>query len=205
MAEQSDRPDGARDLLAWYVNHSLDEDERARVERYLAQSERGRAEAVWLAQLKRDIDATIEIPPGDLGRARLMARLAAERESLGKIVDLPQRSARPRWIMPALALAATVVLAQAFVIGLLVHERGGYQTLSGPTATSGDQLQVTFNPAATERDIRALLTSVEAEIISGPGALGVYTVRVTGGRGDDAVKRLGERKELVQSVSIIRR
>jgi anti-sigma factor RsiW len=193
--------DDARELLAWYASGTLAPEERARVERLLAESPAARAELEWLRALKRDLPATLAIPAGDLGRARLMQRIAVERAG-PNVVALPRRPERSRWFAAAFALAASMLLAQAAVIGFLVHERGAsLAPLSGPPAASGDLLQVTFKPDATERDIRSLLGSVEAELVGGPGALGVYTVRVPAGRAGAAAGTLRGRADLVESVT----
>jgi anti-sigma factor RsiW len=197
MTEKSE----ARELLAWYAAGTLAPGDRGDVERLLAESPAARGELEWLRALKRDLPATLPIPAGDLGQARLMQRIAVERAG-PKVVALPRRAERPRWFAPAFALAASMLLAQAAVIGFLLHERdASLAPLSGPPAAAGDLLQVTFRPDATERDIRGLLGGVEAELVGGPGALGVYTVRVPAGRADAAAAALRGRADLVESVA----
>jgi anti-sigma factor RsiW len=197
MTEKSD----ARELLPWYAAGTLAPEARAGVERLLAESPAARAELEWLRAIRRDLPATLEIPAGDLGRARLMQRIAVERAG-PKVVELPRRRERPRWLAPAFALAASLLLAQGLVIGYLVHEReASLAPLGGTPATGGDLLQVTFRPDAAERDIRGLLGSIEAELVGGPGALGHYTVRVPAGRADAAAERLRARVDLVESVT----
>lgn len=202
MATEADGGRDARAALAWYVTGTLDAEERARVEAALAASPAARAEAAWLAAVKRDIGATVAIPAGDLGLARLMQRIAVERASAqGKVVALAPRVRRLRI---ALAAAATIVAAQAAVLGWLVHERADYAPLEAPAA-AGALLQVTFKPAATEADIRAALAAAGAEIVAGPGALGVYTLRVAPGRESEAADALARESRAVESVSVLRR
>jgi anti-sigma factor RsiW len=197
MAEKDD----ARELLAWYAAGTLAPAERAAVERLLAESPAARAELEWLRAIRRDLPATLTLPGGDLGQARLMQRIALDRAG-PKVVELPRRPERPRWFAPAFALAASMLLAQAAVVGYLFHERdAALAPLSGTPAASGDLLQVVFKPDAAERDIRGLLTSVDAELVGGPGALGVYTIRVPAGRADAAAAALRGRADLVESVA----
>jgi hypothetical protein len=95
-----------------------------------------------------------------------------------------------------------MLLAQAAVIGYLVHERNAaLAPLSGQPPASGELLQVVFKADATERDIRGLLASVDAELVGGPGALGVYTIRVPAGRADAAAAALRGRADVVESVA----
>jgi len=197
MAEKND----ARALLAWYAAGTAAPAERAAVERLLAESPAARAELEWLRAIRRDLPGTLPIAEGDLGQARLMQRIALERAG-PKVVELPRRPGRPRWFAPAFALAASMLLAQAAVIGYLVHERDAALTpLSGQPPAAGDLLQVAFRPDATERDIRGLLASVDAELVGGPGALGVYTIRVPAGRADAAAAALRGRTDVVESVT----
>lgn len=197
MTERND----ARELLDWYANGTLAPEARAAVERLLAESPAARAELEWLRALRRDLPATLAIPAGDLGEARLLQRIAVERAG-PKVVELPRRAERPRWFAPAFALAASLLVAQAALIGYLVHERdAALAPLSGAPAAGGDLLQVVFKPDAAERDLRALLAANGAELVGGPGALGVYTVRVPAGRADAAAAALRARTDLVESVT----
>ena len=145
----------ARELLPWYLNGTLDASRRQLVDEQLAQSAELRAELDWLRKLDSDIDETTSIPSGDLGLARLMSRISAEQE--GKVVPL-KRAERPRWLVPTLALAATIVIAQTLIIGVLVKDREEVLKPLGVSGVGkGTLLQVQFQPSATEAQIRELL------------------------------------------------
>jgi hypothetical protein len=75
--------------------------------------------------------------------------------------------------------------------------------LSGGTAAGGQLLQITFKPLATETQIRALLSSVQGEIVAGPGALGVYAVRVPDRQGAVALAKLRSDSTTVDSVVLL--
>ena len=98
---------------------------------------------------------------------------------------------------PALALGvAAVVIAQAGVIGvLLVNSPAGQAPLSGTAGAvsmPADQvfLTVAFNPRASELAIRTVLASATAQIVSGPSALGLYTVAVPSAKADSMAAQL---------------
>ena len=191
-----------RELLPWYANGTLDEAQRRQVEEAVERSPVLRAELDAWFGVRQHTKDTLPLPAGDLGWSALRSRIAAE--EAGKLVPLPRRQA-PRWAMPTLALAASLVLAQALVIGVLVREPAGTLVpASGPAATAGTLLQVTFKPTATEQQVRNLLVSTDAEIVGGPGALGVYTLRVPPGTAATAVQRLAQAADLVDSVSVVR-
>ena len=192
----------ARELLPFYVNGTLEAGEQRLVEEQLARSRALRAELEWLRKLDAQLDEGAAAPAGDLGLSRLMARIDAERD--GRVVTLPA-SRRRRWMLPALALAASVLLAQSIVIGVLMQQHDDVlRPLSGhPPQAAGALLQVRFKAEAPEGRLRALLIDAGADIVSGPGALGIYTLRVDPKRVAEAVKRLKSEPDLVESVSVI--
>ena len=108
---------------------------------------------------------------------------------------------------PALALGvAAVVIAQAGVIGaLLVNAPASQAPLSGTAsgvAMPADQvfLTVAFNPRASELAIRTVLASANAQIVSGPSALGLYTVAVPSAKADSLAAQLLAAAGVVDSV-----
>jgi len=189
--------DHVSELLPWYVNGTLPAAQRAEVDGHLGACERCRAELAWITRLGADVKAATPQPAGDLGLGRFLARIAPE----SNVLPLRGRE-RPRWLVPALALAASVLVAQTLVIGVLLHDRQQtLHTLGGPGLAQGTMLQVTFAPQATEAQIRSLLASVEARIVDGPGALGVYTVSVLPERADAAMRDLQAAADVVASVA----
>ena len=64
-------------------------------------------------------------------------------------------------------------------------------------------MQVQFLPQASEQQIRKLLNEVHAQIVSGPGALGIYTVRVAESDGEAAMQRMHRETGVVESVSVL--
>lgn len=160
------------DLLPWYVNDTLDGEERARVERHLAGCAHCRAELELLKAVRGEVRAldTVE-GPGELARARL---LREARRTGG---------ARSRWLPLALAASLAVVALQAVVLMSVWLPQDGYAPLGA--APAGVVLQVRFAPEATEREMRAALAAVNGSIVDGPGALGVYRVRLEGVRPEE--------------------
>lgn len=189
-------------LLPWQVNRTLDEAQRAAMKRELASDATLDAEAAWLASLRHILH---EEPPrraDDAGLDTLMARIAAERE--GRLVNLPTRPerTRPTWLTRGFALAASIILAQAILLGVALEKGGSdlLRPLSGsPQAVQGVHLQVVFREQATESAMRAALISVKGEIVAGPGVLGVYTVRVERQNAEAALLRLRQNSAVVES------
>ncbi|HEY8553718.1 MAG TPA: anti-sigma factor [Burkholderiales bacterium] len=154
------------ELLPWYANDTLEGAERERVERHLADCAHCRAELELLRAVRREVKALDAAPPpGELARARL---LKEARRS---------RPARWRWMPVALAASLALIVIQAAVLVSLLPGEEGYAPL-GARPAQGVIVQVRFAPEATEREMRTLLGAVNGSIVDGPGALGIYRVRL---------------------------
>ncbi len=185
-----------RTLLPWYVNGTLTEADRARVEHWLEESESGRTEVAWLRRLRSDIQAQKAhgaIAPGTQRFARLL------QADVGRPVR--RWFDWQRWTVPALTVALSVVVVQGVVIANLMRHETSLETLSErPAAERGPRLQITFVPSATEAQIRAALQAAHVEIAKGPGALGVYEVAVRTGSVEDALASLRAQPVVVARV-----
>ncbi|MBL8515802.1 MAG: hypothetical protein JNM76_02440 [Betaproteobacteria bacterium] len=195
--------DEAALLLPWHVNGTLDQAARSRVMLALAASPALRAEAGWLSALQVQLRAATPHADPEPAWDRLRQLIAAERQ--GKLVPL---SSRRTWHAPKtwvpLAMAATLVLG--VFVGVM-HQRhvDDITPLSERRAGPGHTfIQVTFKPSATEGEIRRLVHAINAEIVSGPGALGVYTFRVPSPKAAAALDALRARRDLVETATLVK-
>lgn len=154
------------ELLPWYANETLAGEERARVERHVASCAQCRAELELLKSVRREIKTMDAVEgPGELARARLLQEARRTRP-------------RPvRWMPAALAASVAIIALQAALLLWLWPQEDRYTPL-GPAPSQQVILQVRFAPEATEREIRAALGAVNGSIVDGPGALGVYRIRL---------------------------
>jgi hypothetical protein len=201
MREQEDRGDWAHqrvwDLLPWYVNGSLAERERERVEAHLAACLRCQDEERVCRSTARTVAEAGEMAPAPhpVQFQRMLARIEEsereERESAGRRRLLaPLRSlvqATPRPLRGALVAQAAVILLLVGFLAWSVSSRPGaaslqpvYRTLSNPAAAPVPtvRLRVMFSPKAMEKEIRELLHGIHGEITAGPSPSGAYTVEV---------------------------
>ncbi len=149
-----------------------------------------------------------QLPPSDAGLDRLMARIAAEKSGkVSSIAPAVKMKTAASWYKPAFAIAASIVFAQVIGLHMLLNDGSGADTLrvlaGGTAAQQGAVLQVTFKPVTTETQIRASLAAVEGEIIGGPGALGVYSIRVKKGQGLNAISKLMQQQGVVDSATLV--
>lgn len=167
------KPSCPEDLLPWFVNRTLPAAQYDEVKAHLEHCDRCRQEVAWLQSVSDEIKRSPPSPPGELGLKRLMNRVRNEEKPA-----IPQQERRSGWWRPALAIAASlIIILQA---GLLLHSWFGpspVALLSGKQ-DKGVVFQVTFSPGATELQIREAINSVAGTVIGGPGALGVYRMRL---------------------------
>ncbi len=155
-------------VLAFYINGSLDDAERRAVVQALAGNAELRREAEILRALRCGIQSR-ELPtPGELGLKRLRCDLKRERE--------PAMGRRWRLIAIAAMLLLSVQTVVMFVRPVLPRH---YAPLSGPPARAA-VLQLGLAAGATAAEIAHLLRSINARIVDGPGAGGLYRIALRG-------------------------
>ena len=186
-------------LLPWYVNGTLPQRERERVEAHLEACRRCQEEELACRRTAETVQGAGEVAPTPhpVQLQRVLARIEeAEREERSpRRLAVPFRSwieATPRPLRGALVAQAAIILLLA---GVLIWQElhsgpqgvpapAVYRTLSDSPAARGPvlRLRVMFSPQATEPQIRELLLDVRGELTGGPSTIGVYTVEVPAGR-----------------------
>ena len=179
-------------LLLFYVNGTLDAQERARIEGALDTDSNLRMQVATLQQVRANMHETErEHSPGEFGLARLMRDIEKETRSTGY---LPKQGA---------LLVASVVAAAVAIGSALFITRGdvGYQQASG--GADRQRFAVAFQPDAPEQAISQLLLEFKLEIVEGPSAIGLY--RLDPRRNDDLETLLSElrsRIDIVESIQL---
>jgi hypothetical protein len=157
-----------QDLLPWYINGSLSEQEQQEVELHLQQCSECRDEVELLQAMQSVAKQPSESLPSQFAWHRLQRDMRQ---------DTQTSPAKPRrWGLSLAAAAAVAVIAIQGVLLLNISQQDNYQ-LAGHEL-EGVVLQVRFNPDATEQAIREALQGIDAEIVTGPGAAGVYRIHV---------------------------
>lgn len=158
-------------LLPWLANGTLDGPERIAVEAHVATCERCRRELAYLESLRSGVAEMENVPaPGEFGLNRLLRDIGRQ----------PQLAERRRWLAPALAAALAVIMLQGVMLAQMWTRPANIAPL-GRVMPDTDVLQIRFDPRATEAEIRQALQAVGASLIDGPGALGIYRVRLEPG------------------------
>jgi len=178
-------------LLPWYVNGSIGEHERQRVDAHLVLCASCRDDLAQERRIYQGIDAAATaveyMPAASLKRlqARLDAVIAAAPADLQ--ADLPVVRKPRRRLMTWRGSMAASVAVMAVALGLLAADRWmqfrahasapDYYTVTAPTPHApGEVIRAVFSPAITLVELQAILDEAQLRIVSGPTEAGVYSL-----------------------------
>lgn len=199
MSDPENRSEDAPDLLVFLANDTLDGEDRQRQLWAVDADPQLQAELAALKAVRAKMQAEEgAASPGEFGLARLMREVNANPGQPKPAKSSPWKLAA----IAAMALLAVQVSMQQFATGPDAELADG-----GPEAPqTGPVLTVAFAPTATEQDIRALLLDLDLAIVSGPSALGLYTLAARDPEAAaHAQARLAEATGIVDSVEATRR
>jgi len=196
-----------REMMPLYINGRLSESEKTAFEEALAKNaalKQELAEFEEIAALYPEMEEAVPFPSDDKVFARIMDNIEAQEKKtvpgdppmlFAKLAEFFRTtffSPRVAWAVAGVQLVLLITL-----VGTL-PDKQDYQTLSsGQTASAASQrLNVVFDENALEKEIRGLLKKIDAGIIAGPMANGLYVIEVrTAERsGEDALKLLLDSK-----------
>jgi hypothetical protein len=179
-------------LIPWYVNGSIGEPERQRVDAHLllcADCRETLAKERYIHE-RMNADSTVEYMP-----AASLKRLQARLDGIGAAAaaDAPADGAAPqapgRRVMPWQGLMAASVAVMALALSMLAadrwmqyraHSGADYFTVTTPTARAPDEvIRAVFSPTVTLVELQAILDEAGLRIISGPTEAGVYSLAAT--------------------------
>lgn len=186
------------ELLPWYVNGTLEEDERRTVEAHLKEcspcalewKQLGTIQAAALEQAAEAPSPSSASLHGVLDRIEEYEgkRSRTPKERIGWLTKLLSAMREPWW-QPTPAFARVLMAAQLVLVialgGMLLFQgdesrRGG--TASGPSTTPIQQnvtrIAVGFTEGVSEQTMRDTILAIQGNIVDGPSALGLYTVEV---------------------------
>jgi hypothetical protein len=168
------------ELLPWFVNGTLTEDERRAVEHHLRDCLPCRA---TLKDERRLADAMQLEMTADKEAERNFQRLldALDRGEPPRRTASRRAAAFPRTAAAAAALLLVAIGAVSWLIidrGRAPPEPGEYATAADSLSQSGRRVDIVFADGVTEAQIRDLLTTIGGTIVSGPSGVGRYTIRV---------------------------
>jgi anti-sigma factor RsiW len=202
------------ELLPWYATGTLGEADRERVARHLESCRDCSRELEDLADIRRALSelSRLEAEPSARVARSVMARVAADGKKQGPQetswagnIDRWFRSLLvPQWVP---TLAAILLVAQ---MGLLIWvtlppaERGEVSTRSVGIPRQMAKIAVVFQASAQVEGIRSLLQRLQARVVDGPTADGVFMVTIDTDNPAAAMVLLREQHDVVLSAELVR-
>lgn len=191
-------------LLPWYLNGTLESEEKEVVTKHLSNCSLCHMEIEELKMLRGTIMEANEAQnemlsvPVERMEMNILDRIDSIEESTYQETQrVPITESESLWTkvqglldgisMPALSpvgMAALFVIQFAIIIGLastLLFNEPEYEVLSVNTQTAqdlGPTIMISFKDSVTEKEIRNLLSSIDGRIIDGPKAGGLYVVEL---------------------------
>ncbi len=172
-------------LLPWYVNETLEERDRQRVDAHVGVCASCRED---LAAQLRICEAIAAQPAIDYMPAaslkRLQARIDAQTESAGAPAP-PQEQATNRlaWRGWMAASIAAIAVAVALLVGNhwaqleARQNQPNYRTVtSSAPRPQGEVIRAVFSPTITLVELQTILDEAQLRIVSGPTEAGVYSL-----------------------------
>jgi hypothetical protein len=181
-------------FIPWYVNGTLGEHDRRRVDAHLLQCETCRNELALDLGVYRSI--TVE-PAVEYMPAASLKRLQARLDSMDAKADVPAvalaTGKAPRRPMPWQGLIAASVAVMAVAISMLATDRWlqyraraaapNYYTVTSPIARAPDEvIRAVFSPTITLDELQSILDEAHLRIVSGPTEAGVYSLAANSSR-----------------------
>jgi hypothetical protein len=180
-------------LLPWYVNGSIGEHDRQRLDAHLAQCTGCREELAQERLIYQSMTAETAVeymPAASLKRLqeRLDGAEGASTAAAGKERKDPAAARKPRRrSMPWQGLMAASIAMMAVALSLLATDRwiqfrahtlaSDYYTVTTPTPRApGEVIRAVFSPNVTLIELQAILDEAQLRIVSGPTEAGVYSL-----------------------------
>ena len=206
------------ELLPFYLNGTLDEQQRQHVNDYLGSHPEARADLKFSAEIASAVQSPIYQRDEMAGYDVLQKRLGFERnqEQLSSPKRAPTKIDFRRWrititdlfckvgLSPAMAVLLLMVTAQiAVTSSSLMQPTDTSEYRGSQVASRAAQLSMTADPKASLESILALLLENQCKIVWGPSASGELWLTVDVPGSAEAVREHLAASPLVQSIKII--
>jgi len=200
---------GVQELLPWFLNGTLEDEEAASVEKHLQSCPVCREELQCLRAIREEYLENEPLPQAEAALARLRPRLdetatvlpplrraggrpapssaAASRSRRGLAVQLPAD-----WVKFAMAVQFLLIFALGWVLlqpGRTDLPYRALATAGGLERPSGSAV-VVFDPNAPQREVTRILRASGAHVVDGPTVSNGYVLVVPGPQLDAALERL---------------
>jgi hypothetical protein len=191
------------ELLPWYANGSLGDEDRAFVDTYLEQHPEARSQLEWYRSLQKRVQENAPAVPATIGLARAIRLIQGDRPTMAERIGafFGNFGLRPSYAMAAVAVVAVQGGVILNLLGNVSDNADEIRALHAVRVEEGPMLKISFAPDARESDIRMLVVQVHGELAGGPGQLGDYYLRVPAGSEAAALARV-QAATIVQAAAL---
>lgn len=174
------------ELLPWYINGTLNAEDKAWLQGYLSSNPKAQGELEWMGSLHKQVQHGSAEFDVEISLARVLKRIKNEAQAQSQakpawhqgILSKLKQDMSPKWAYAA----AAVIIAQSAALLHYHHELATnysvYRATPAPAADINQALlRVNFSVETREEDIRLALSGIDGVIVAGPGRLGDYYVR----------------------------
>jgi anti-sigma factor RsiW len=183
-------------LLPWYVNGSIGEQDRQRVDEHLSACADCRSDLAQELRVYRGMTAepAVEYMPA-ASLKRLQARLdgIGAAQAANGAADARSAAAPGRRSMPWPGLMAASIAVMAAALSLLAADRwlqlrapaarpSYYTVTTAAPRPQGEVIRAVFSPSITLVELQSILDEAQLRIISGPTEAGVYSLAAKSSR-----------------------
>jgi len=191
------KPDELRELIPPYLNGTLSQDKRQKFEEALNKYPELKRELMEFSEIKnlyKEIEEDIP-PPSDLLYKRILSNIKYEAETVS--------ASRKKGFFSSPRLSWGIVAVQLVIILLLVIttlKEDRFRTLTSEYISRGEgiRINVVFDKESREKEIREILNSIGASIISGPSPEGLYTIELKDKRDTESVLKILRSSRIVR-------
>lgn len=180
-------------LLPWFVNGTLDDEDRTGVVRHLRECARCRHEVIVLSRLQAfcATDRRSRVPMRDGGtavvRMKDIGARSGTKDRMERLRDSWHRA--PKWTRWAIAAQFVAIVG---LTSIVAAQSGGsastYRTLGDSArANPPGSIAVAFAPGITERELRRIVEAAGGRIVDGPTMSNMFVVQVPARRRAEAL------------------
>jgi hypothetical protein len=173
-------------LIPWYVNDTLDERGRARVDAHIGECLSCRTDLSVNQRIFDGIAAqpTLDyMPMASLKRLRTRLDAAQGQSSSASIVPAPLKRDESPWrgwiaaSIAAMTVAVALLAADRWVQFEARSSQANYRTVTNSAPRpAGEVIRAVFSPTITLDQLQAVLDEAQLKIVSGPTEAGVYSL-----------------------------
>lgn len=185
-----------------YAQGRLGDVERAEIDLIISNDTKLAEELSYYQGLANAAEPASQSADHEFGWARLSKSIDAETHGHANQPIGANDNSR-LWKIATLALGLIAIMQAGFMMNIQ-YPQGSKDAVYVPVAQDGHlQVQLIFVDTATSNQMNTLLNELDAKIVAGPSALGLYDVLFTSPAQKEAgLKRLSEATDIVESVTL---